>query len=159
VKQSERRAAADLLSAVTRGLVEQLEGAPVPVTRNRDSNLARLSVRLGVLRGLRLRHGDADLLSVHVVLDLVETVGAVLLPAEVGTPAEIASTGGNTIRVETSILVQRDKMRSVRGAKDVAAVATVVATQEDTEGGATGRRITIGRCRVSLKGQVSICMK
>jgi hypothetical protein len=48
-------------------------------------------------------------------------------------------------------------VRSVGGAEDMATVTTVVATQEYAEGGTTSRRITVGRSRVSLNGQVSIC--
>jgi hypothetical protein len=102
---SERRAGADLLSAVTRRQVKRLESAPVPVTGNRGSNLSRLSIGLGVFRVARLRHGNTDLLSIHAVLNLVKTIGAILLPAQVGAPAQITSTGRNTVGVETSILV------------------------------------------------------
>ena len=134
----------------------RLESAPVPVTRNRGSDLSRLSTTgLGILKILRFRDRDTFLLSVHVVLDLVQAFGAVLLPAQVSAIAQITGTRGNTIRVKASILVQRDEVRSVCSAEDVAAVTTVMATHEDTEGGATGRRVTVGRGRISLKGKVS----
>jgi hypothetical protein len=135
----------------------RLESAPVPVTGNRGSDFPRLSIGLGVLEMIRFRHRNT-VLSIHVGLDLIEALRASLIPAKVGTPAEIAGTGWDTIGVEASILVQRHKVRSVSSAEDVATVTTVVATQEDAEGGATGRRITIGGGRVSLKCKVSICM-
>lgn len=66
----------------------RLESAPVPVTRNGGSNLAGLAHGgLGILCIHALGNRHANLLSIDVVLDLVQTVGAVLSPALVGAPA------------------------------------------------------------------------
>lgn len=83
-------------------------------------------------------------------MDLAQAVGASLLPALVGAPAEIAGAGGHAVWVEAGVLVQRDEVGSVGGTEDMAAVTTVVATQEDAEGRATGRGVAVGRGRVSL---------
>lgn len=77
-------------------------------------------------------------LAVDRVLDLAQAVGPGFLPPLVGAPAEVACPRGDTLRVETSILVQRDNMGGVGGTEDMAAVAAVVTAQEDTEGRAAG---------------------
>ena len=68
---------------------------------------------------------------------------------------EHSSTGRKPARepfgVETRILVKGNNMGGVRGAEDMAAVAAVVATQEDTKGGTAGGRVTVGRSRVRLQ--------
>jgi hypothetical protein len=149
-----------MLATVTQGnRAKHLESAPVPVTRNGGSDLAGWthggSGSLVAIVVLGLGNRDASLLSIHVVLDLVQTVGSALFPALMGAPAQIAGTGRDTIGVEASILVKRNEMRCVGGAEDVATVTAVVATQEDAERGATSRSITVGRSRVSLRDQVS----
>lgn len=114
----------------------RLESAPVPVTRNGSSDLAGLAHGgLGILciHAIGVGNRHANLLSIDGVLDLVQTVGAVLFPALVGAPAQIAGTGGDTIGVEAGILVKGDEVRCVRGAEDMTAVTTVVATQKDAE--------------------------
>lgn len=65
-------------------------------------------------------------------------------------PAEITCARRDTIRVKTGVLVKRDEVRSVRGAKDMTTVTAVVSTQEETERGAAGRGVAIGRCFVGL---------
>lgn len=114
----------------------RLESAPVPVTRNGGSDLAGLAHGgLGIfsIQALGVGNRDANLLSIDRVLNLVETVGAVLFPALVGAPAQIAGTGWDTIRMEAGILVKGNEMRCVGGAEDMAAVTTVVATQKDAK--------------------------
>ena len=69
----------------------------------------------------------------------------------VSTPAQVASPRGNSFGVETRILVKGNNMGGVRGAEDMAAVAAVVATQEDTKGGTAGGRVAVGRSRVRLQ--------
>lgn len=135
----------------------QSEGAPVPVTGNRGSDLSRLGSGLWVLDVLRV--GDGDTLGIHVVLDLAQAVGASLLPAHVSAPAEIAGTGRHAVWMEAGVLVQRDEVGSVGGAEDMAAVTTVVATKEDAKGRATGRGVAVGRSRVRLGGRVSIAIE
>jgi hypothetical protein len=132
----------------------QSEGAPVPVTGNRGCDLGSLalgSLGVGVHVLGRVGHGDTGLLSVDVALDLVQTVGTVLLPALVGAPAEVTSARRLTLGVEASVLVKGNEVRSVGGAEDVTAVTAVVATKENTERRTTGRRITVGRSRVRLE--------
>lgn len=89
IDQVKRRAAAVLLATVTKGnMAMRLEGTPVPVTRNGGSDLAGLAhsgLRILCIHALGNRH--ANLLSIHGVLDLTQTVGAVLFPALVGAPA------------------------------------------------------------------------
>jgi hypothetical protein len=72
-------------------------------------------------------------LSVNLVLDLVQSVGTCLVPALVSTPAEIAGSRKNALRVEASLLVEGDGMGSVGRTEDVAAVAAVVTTKEETK--------------------------
>lgn len=129
----------------------QSKGAPVPVTRNRGSNLSGLWVRLRVLMVLGGRYRDANL-GVHIVLNLIQALRASLLPALMGTPAEITGPRWHTIWVESGVLIQWNKVRGVGGAEDVATVTTVVTTKENAERRATSRGIAIGRGRVSLKG-------
>jgi hypothetical protein len=151
--KSSRCAAAGLLATVTQRET-QSEGAPVPVTGNRGSNLGCLALGflgVGVHVLGRVGHGHTGLLSVDVVLNLVQTVGTVLLPALVGAPAEVTSARRLTLGVEASVLVKWNEVGSVRGAEDVTAVTAVVTTKENTERGATGRRITVGRSRVRLE--------
>lgn len=112
----------------------RLESAPVPVTRNGGSDLAGLAHSgLGILCIHVIGNRHANLLSIDGVLDLAQTVGAVLFPALVGAPAQIAGTGWDTIGVEASILIEGNEVRCVRGAEDMTAVTTVVATQKDAE--------------------------
>lgn len=151
--KSSRCAAAGLLATVTQRET-QSEGAPVPVTGNRSSDLGCLALGflgVGVHVLGRVGHGDTGLLSVDVVLNLVQTVGTVLLPALVGAPAEVTCARQLTLGVEASVLVKWNEVGSVRGAEDVTAVTAVVATKENTERGPTGRRITVGRSRVRLE--------
>ena len=91
------------------------------------------------------------MLCIQDALNLVQPLGARLLPAGKGMPAEITGARGHTVRVEASILVERNKVRSVRGAEDVTTVTTVVSTQEQTKGGAAGGRVAVGRSRVRLE--------
>lgn len=125
------KAAAGPLTTVTE--VMRLEGAPVPVTGNGGSGLTGLSSGIAVLDVFGVRHLHPDL-SIHVVLDLVQAVGAGLLPAQVSAPAEVAGTGRHTLWVEAGVLVQGDEVRRVGGTEDMAAVTTVVATKEDAKG-------------------------
>lgn len=91
------------------------------------------------------------MLCIQDALNLVQTFSARLLPAREGVPAEITGARGHTVRVETSILVERNEVRSVRGAEDMTTVTTVVSTQEQTKGGAAGGRVAVGRSRVRLR--------
>lgn len=125
----------------------RLESAPVPVTRNGGGGVGHVGLAIHVHR---IGDGNASLLSIHGVLDLVQTVGAVLFPALVGAPAQVAGARWDTIGVEAGILVKRNEVRCVGSTEDVTAVTTVVATQEDAKGRAASRRITVGRGRVSL---------
>lgn len=68
-----------------------------------------------------------------------------------GAQAKITGAGRLAIGVEASILVQWNQMRRVGGTEDVATVTAVVATKENPERRATGRRIAVGRGRVGLK--------
>lgn len=97
-----------------------------------------------------MRDLSRNRLCIQAALDFVQTLGARLLPAVEGMPAEITGARGNTVRVETSILVKRNEMRSVRGAKDVTTVTAVVSTQEQTKGRAAGGRVAVGRGRIRL---------
>lgn len=112
----------------------RLEGTPVPVTRNGGSDLASLADSgLGILCIHVLGNRHANLLSIDGGLDLVQTVGAVLFPALVGAPAQVAGTRGDTIGVKASILIKGNEVRCVGGAEDMTAVATVVTTEKDAE--------------------------
>lgn len=73
-------------------------------------------------------------------------------------PAEITCARRDTVRVEPSILVERDEVRSVRGAKDMTTVTAVVSTQEETERGAAGGGVAIGRCFVGLWKLATVCL-
>lgn len=90
------------------------------------------------------------LASLQLALNLAETGSTRLLPALVGAPAEIAGARQGTFWVETGVLVQGDQVGSVRRTEDVAAMAAVMTTQEETKGGATGGRVAVRRSRVSL---------
>lgn len=135
IDQVKRRAAAVVLATVTKGnRAMHLEGTPVPVTRNGGSDLASLAHSgLGILCIHVLGDRHANLLSIDGGLDLVQTVGAVLFPALVGAPAQVAGTGGDTIGVEASILIKGNEVRCVGGAEDMTAVTTVVTTEKDAE--------------------------
>lgn len=135
-----------------------LKGAPVPVARDTGSDIRGLAEvglegsaagLLAVLHVLRVG-ALVDAAGVDVVLDLVQTVGAGLLPARVGAPAKVASTRGNTVGVEASLLVEGNVVGSVGGAENMTAVTAVVATQKDAERRATGRGITVRRSSVGL---------
>lgn len=136
------------------------ESAPVPVARHASSDLGGLA-QIGLegsaarfLAGVESFRGlvfTAMGLGVNGVLDLAQTVGASLLPALVGAPAEVAGAGGDALGVEAGILVKGDDMRGVRGAEDMTAVAAVVTTQEKTKGGTAGGRVTARRSRVRLE--------
>lgn len=67
-----------------------------------------------------------------------------------GMPAEITGPRQHPLGVKTSVLIKRDQMRRVRRAKDMAAVSTVVTTQEQPKRRATGRRVAVGRCSVGF---------
>lgn len=90
------------------------------------------------------------MLGIEHALDLVQALIAGFFPSVVGMPAEITCAGRDTIRVKTGVLVERDEVRRVRGAKDMTAVTAVVTTQEETERGAAGGRVAIGGCFVGL---------
>lgn len=153
---------------ISRSCRNGLEGAPVPATRNAGGNLGALGqhsgqggLRILVRRDIRAVGGGiiifivtvrGSALGVEQALDLAEAFRTRLLPALVGAPAKVACAGGNSIRVEASILIKRDDMRSVGGAEDVAAMATVVTAKEETERGAAGRRVAVGGSRVRLLG-------
>jgi hypothetical protein len=53
--------------------------------------------------------------------------------------------------VEARSLVEGNHVGSVRRAEDVTAMATVMTTEEETKGGAAGRRVAARRSRVRLK--------
>lgn len=93
-------------------------------------------------------------MSVDLVLDLVQSIGTCLVPALVSTPAEIARSRKDALRVEASLLVEGDGMRGVGRTEDVAAVTAVVTTKEETKGRATGRRVAAARSRIRL---INIC--
>lgn len=90
-------------------------------------------------------------LGIDQALNLAETTGTRLFPALVCTPAEVACARQDTVGMETGILVERDEMGGMRRTKDVTTMATMMTTQEETKGGATGRGIAVGRSRVGLK--------
>jgi hypothetical protein len=73
------------------------------------------------------------LLAVVTVLPLDAASGVPLLVVPV---AGIAGAGGETVRMESGILVQRDSEAAVLGAEDVAAVSAMVSSIEKVEGGA-----------------------
>lgn len=129
-----------------------LESAPVPTTRDTGSNLAglawgvrRLLTSVGQ-RGIHRARTSGTLvvfvLRVDLVLDLVEAVGTSFIPTLVSAPAEIASPRENTFWVKSCFLVERNHVRSMGGAKDVTAMAAVMATEEETKGGTTSGRVT-----------------
>lgn len=105
---------------------------------------------MGVLgrRGLVLFDGGFGDESLH----LLDALGATLFPALVGMPAEVAGAGQDAVGVEAGLLVERDGVGRMGGAKDVTAVAAVMTTEEQTERGAAGGRIAGGRRRVGLDG-------
>lgn len=121
------------------------KGAPVPVTGNTGSYLGRLEIgperrpsrvfiRLEILGGL----DRVLILCVNGALDLVQAVRASLLPALIGTPAEITSAGEDSVRVEAGILVERHEVRGVVVAEDMATMAAVMAAGEEAKGRAAG---------------------
>lgn len=153
---------------ISRSCRNSLESAPVPATRDAGGDLGALGqhsgqgrLRILVRRDIRAVGGGivffivtvrGSALSIEQALDLAQALGTRLLPALVGAPAEVACAGGYSIGVEASILIKRDDMRSVGGAEDMAAMATVVATKKETERGAAGRRVAVGGSRVRLLG-------
>lgn len=154
---------------ISRSCRNKLKSAPVPATRDAGSDLGALGqhsgqggLRILVRRDIRAVGGGivffivtvgGSALSIEQALDLAQTLRARFLPALVGAPAEVACTGGNSIGVEASILIERDDMRSVGRAEDMAAMATVVAAKEETERGAAGGRVAVGGSRVRLLGR------
>ena len=74
-------------------------------------------------------------------------------------PAEITCARGDTVRVKTGVLVERDEVRGVRGAKDMTTVTAVVSSQEETERGAASGGVAIGRRLVGLWKLVSVTFK
>lgn len=116
-----------------------------------EGSAARVLAGVEIFRGLG-RLAIAVLgLGVNGVLDLAQTVGASLLPALVGAPAEVTGAGGDALGVKAGILVEGDDVRGVRGAEDMTAVAAVVTAQEETKGGTAGGRVTARRGRVRLE--------
>lgn len=150
------------LTTMKEGVHMRLEGAPVPIARDAGGHvgglvevglqtariLAILQV-LGVLGGLAIR-----VLVVNRGLDLAQLVGASLFPALIGAPAKVASPRRDALRMEPGLLIERNDVGGVRGAKDMAAVAAVVAAQEDTEGRTAGGGVTARRSRVRLEGRL-----
>ena len=80
----------------------------------------------------------------NLTLDLVEAVGAGLVPASEGTPAELAGTRLDAVGVEVGVLIERDGVGGVGGAENVPAMPAVVATQEHAEGGAAAGGVAGG---------------
>lgn len=74
-------------------------------------------------------------------------------------PAEITCARGDTVRVKTGVLVERDEVRGVRGAKDMTTVTAVVSSQEETERGAASGGVAIGRRLVGLWKLASVTFK
>jgi hypothetical protein len=105
--------------------VGRLEGAPIPAPRDTGGNLLTRGCRRGLAticyrgikrigRGAPARAVCLIILSVDLVLDLVESVGASLFPALVGTPAEVAGSRRNALWVEARSLVEGNHVGSVR---------------------------------------------
>lgn len=86
----------------------------------------------------------------QVALDLGDAVGAVVGPAAVGLPAQVAGARRHAVRVEAGELVEADGMGGVGGAEDVSAVPAVVAAAEEAKGGAAGGRVAGGGRSVGL---------
>lgn len=95
------------------------------------------TIVLRVVGAIRIIDVAVSLLA-EGVLDHAETVAAGLLPALVCSPAEIARARRVALGVKTGVLIERNQIGSVGGAEDMTAVAAVVTTEEETEGGATG---------------------
>lgn len=116
-------------------LNHQSEGAPVPITRHRGSNIGALGqVRLeDCTGGLLSCIGNGSLLGIDGTLDLAQTMGARLLPALVGAPAEIAGTGENAVRVKLGLLVEGNSVGGVRRAENMTAMTAVMAAEEEPE--------------------------
>lgn len=138
------------------------KGAPVPVPGHTGGDLGLLIQRgresvlvvpfLGFSIGNALDSGRISGLSIQQGLNAVQAFRPRLLPALVCTVAQLAGTRWNSIRVEASILVEWNHMGSMRGAEDMATVTAMMTAQKETERRSTGRRITVGRCRVRLQG-------
>lgn len=129
------------------------KGAPVPVARYTGSHLGgqgQIGLESSAARFLTgVKVGGftrvlAILSLVDGVLNLAQAISSGFLPALVGTPAEIAGAGGNTLGVEARILVEWHDVGSMGGAEDMTAVTAMVTAQEETKGRATSGRITIG---------------
>lgn len=112
-----------------------------------ESRRGRVLIRLEIL-------GELDwilVLGVNGALDLAQAVGASLLPALVGTPAEITSAREDSVWVEAGILVERHEVRGVVVAEDMATMATVMSAGEEAKGRAASWRVTARGCRISLE--------
>lgn len=117
-----------------------LKGAPIPVARNTAGNSEfRLAMRdlCGVV-GLFLMFGvGMDVAGIELLLNSGHTRSPTVFPSLIRLVALIASPRSGPFRVKARILVKRDHVGSMTGAKDVAAVTTVMAAGEDAKRGAT----------------------
>jgi hypothetical protein len=127
-----------------------LESAPVPATGNTGGNLRVLvdrrerglqTIVLRVVRAIRIIRVASVLPGVDRLLDHAEAAAARFLPAQESAPTEVAGTRRDPLGVETSLLIKGNEIWGVGGAEHVTAVAAVVPTQEEAEGGAAGGRV------------------
>jgi RNase P/RNase MRP subunit p29 len=95
----------------------------------------------------RKREGDIGIftttaplfhLGQEISFNLSEFLISLLVPAAVGLPAHVAGAGRRAVGMEGGVVVETDDVRGMSVAKDVAAVSTVVAPEEQTEEGLAG---------------------
>lgn len=80
-----------------------------------------------------------DVAGIELLLNSSHTRSPPVFPSLICLVALIASARWGSFRVKARILVKRDHVGSMTGAKHVAAVTTVMAAREDAERGATRR--------------------
>lgn len=117
-----------------------LKGAPIPVARNTAGNGEfRLAMRnLCRVVGLFFMFDvGMDMAGIQLLLNSSHASSPTVFPSLIRLVALIASPRSGAFRMEARILVERNHVGSMAGAKDVAAVTTVMAASEDAERGAT----------------------
>lgn len=126
------------------------KSTPIPIPRHTRRNLrmlrrrnpihlrpepvvprqVRIRIRRIIPRNLLRRRLRAFL---KLALNLAQPRTARFVPPQEGVPAQIAGARQHAVGMEARVLVQGDEVEAVRGAEDVAAVATVMTTEEEAE--------------------------
>lgn len=90
------------------------------------------------------------ILLVEGVLNHIKSIATGFLPALEGAPAEVACARGDSLGMESRILVKGNEVCCVGGAENVAAVSAVMPSEEETEGGAACWGVAVGGGGVGL---------